>query len=294
MCIGGSSTASSPAAAPPRLPLPFTSASTSCLRTRPPRPVPGTCERSTSCSAAIRCTTGEYCRWGPPGRAAGSSAPDAAPAWPRPGTGELTPPPADPASRPGAGELTPPPADPASRPGAGELTPPPADPASRPGAGEPTRALDLDPASPSDTSGCDRPLPGSPAGPSRSAATPVAIRANTTPTSTAPPHPPRISVTTPLTGAGTSVSILSVEISQIVWSASIRSPACTRQPTTVPSTTDTPICGMVTSVSAPAPAPASAPPPEPAPAPTPSVREELTARLLDTFDAGKHHLFQGR
>jgi hypothetical protein len=34
-------------------------ASTSCLRTRPPRPVPSTWSRSMSCSAAIRITTGE-------------------------------------------------------------------------------------------------------------------------------------------------------------------------------------------------------------------------------------------
>ena len=48
-------------------------------------------------------------------------------------------------------------------------------------------------------------------------------------------------------GAGTSVSILSVEISQIVSSASTQSPACLRHSTTVPSATDTPICGIVTS-----------------------------------------------
>ncbi len=49
MCIGGSAAA----------PLPLTSASTSCLRTRPLRPVPVTDARSMSCSAAIRWTTGE-------------------------------------------------------------------------------------------------------------------------------------------------------------------------------------------------------------------------------------------
>src|SRR5215218_5947684 len=52
MCIGGS-------LAPP----PFSKyASTSCLRTRPPRPVPSTCSRSMPCSDAIRITTGEYRR----------------------------------------------------------------------------------------------------------------------------------------------------------------------------------------------------------------------------------------
>src|SRR3954471_11674471 len=49
MCIGGSSGAS-------------TWASTSCLRTRPPRPLPSTFARSMLCSAAIRMTTGEYLR----------------------------------------------------------------------------------------------------------------------------------------------------------------------------------------------------------------------------------------
>ena len=46
MCIGASAGASR-------------AASTSCLRTRPPRPVPCTVDRSMSCSAAMRWTTGE-------------------------------------------------------------------------------------------------------------------------------------------------------------------------------------------------------------------------------------------
>ena len=59
MCIGGSSGAA-----------PFSrNASTSCLRTRPPRPVPSTCSRSMPCSAAMRWTTGEYRRG--PERSAG-------------------------------------------------------------------------------------------------------------------------------------------------------------------------------------------------------------------------------
>ena len=48
MCIGASAGA------------PFSrKASTSCLRTRPPRPVPSTWSRSIPCSEAIRITTGE-------------------------------------------------------------------------------------------------------------------------------------------------------------------------------------------------------------------------------------------
>src|SRR6202043_1095474 len=83
----------------------------------------------------------------------------------------------------------------------------------------------------------------------------------------------RISVTTPDAGEGTSVSILSVEISQIVASASIRSPGSTRQPMTVPSATDTPIWGIVTSTKT-------------------SVGEELTASLPHSIDAGQHRLFE--
>ena len=70
---------------------------------------------------------------------------------------------------------------------------------------------------------------------------PLAILASTVPTSTVVSTVTRISATTPLTGAGTSVSILSVEISQIVSSAATRSPTSNRQATTVPSATETPI-----------------------------------------------------
>ena len=105
----------------------------------------------------------------------------------------------------------------------------------------------------------------------------TAIRARTSPTGTVASTGTRISVTTPLTGAGTSVSILSVEISQIVSSAAIGSPTPTRQATTVPSATETPICGIVTSTIV-----------------AGSVGEELTARLLDTLDRGQHRLLQRR
>ena len=83
----------------------------------------------------------------------------------------------------------------------------------------------------------------------------------------------RISANVPAAGAGTSVSILSVEISQMVCSASTWSPTATGQATIVPSATDTPIWGIVTSINV-------------------SVGEELTARLLDAVDAGQDGLLQ--
>src|SRR5438067_517108 len=88
------------------------------------------------------------------------------------------------------------------------------------------------------------------------------MRASTVPTSTVAPTSTRISDTRPLAGEGISVSTLSVEISTIGSSASIQSPTRLRQETIVPSATDTPICGMVTSTA------------------VGLVREELTARLL--------------
>ena len=75
----------------------------------------------------------------------------------------------------------------------------------------------------------------------------MSSRASTVPTSTVSPTATRISVTVPAAGAGTSVSILSVEISQIVASAAIVSPTATFHSTIVPSATDTPIWGIVTS-----------------------------------------------
>ena len=103
----------------------------------------------------------------------------------------------------------------------------------------------------------------------------VAIRARTTPTSTVVPTSTRISVTRPLAGDGTSVSILSVEMSQMVSSASTQSPGCLRHSTTVPSATDTPIWGMVTSTVV-------------------LVGEELTARLLHAIDARQQSLLERR
>jgi len=73
------------------------------------------------------------------------------------------------------------------------------------------------------------------------------IRASTVPTTTVSPSWTRISETTPDAGDGTSVSTLSVEISSSVSSASIVSPTFFDHFVTVPSETETPICGITTS-----------------------------------------------
>src|SRR5205807_4459712 len=91
----------------------------------------------------------------------------------------------------------------------------------------------------------------------------VSMRASTVPTSTVVPTSTTISARRPLAGDGTSVSTLSVEISTTISSASTQSPTRFFHSTTVPSATDTPIWGMVTSATA-----------------LPLVGEELTARLL--------------
>src|SRR3954447_12570522 len=104
----------------------------------------------------------------------------------------------------------------------------------------------------------------------------VAIRASTVPTSTVVPTSTTISATRPAAGDGTSVSILSVEMSTIGSSYSTQSPGSLRQPTIVPSDTDTPICGMTTST-----VPAL-------------VLEELTGGLLDAVDARQDRLLERR
>src|SRR3954453_2629882 len=76
---------------------------------------------------------------------------------------------------------------------------------------------------------------------------PTSIRASTSPTGTVTPTSTRISVTRPAAGDGISVSILSVEISTIVSSRSIQSPGRFFQSAIVPSATETPIWGIVTS-----------------------------------------------
>src|ERR1700733_9772474 len=211
MCSGGSSAS--------------TSARTSCLRTRPPRPVPGTCERSMLCSAAIRWTTGEYRRCPLAGAGAGS----------RDGEGD-----GDWDGVSGRVSLT-----------------------GSPSSGCGGEAAGASPA----------PLPPPPPLPLPPPPSAGAIRASTVPTSTVSSTGTRISATTPVTGAGTSVSILSVEISAMVASASTRSPGSTRHAMTVPSAADTPIWGIVTSTRV-------------------SVGEELTARLPHSIDTGQHRLLE--
>src|SRR5579875_172882 len=101
----------------------------------------------------------------------------------------------------------------------------------------------------------------------------------------------------PAVGAGTSVSILSVEMSHTVWSASTRSPASTRHATIVPSATETPIWGIVMSTSVAGSAPPGVRPVDSSacagirPA---SVGEELTACLLHAVDAGQDGLLERR
>src|SRR3954471_19822954 len=105
---------------------------------------------------------------------------------------------------------------------------------------------------------------------------PVSIVANTVPTSTVAPIPTSSDVTRPVAGDGTSVSTLSVEISTIGSPASPPSPTRLFPSTTVPSATDTPIWGIVTSTS------------------DTSVREELTARLLDVACLGQDRPLERR
>src|SRR4051795_11951689 len=132
-----------------------------------------------------------------------------------------------------------------------------------PGASSATSASDVPSADASPSEACGSPRLAS-----------VAMRASTTPTSTVVPTSTRISRTRPLAGASTSVSILSVEIEAMISSRSTQSPACFFPSTTVPSATDTPICGIVTST-----------------VPV-SVGEELTARLLDVVDLREHGLLE--
>ena len=106
-------------------------------------------------------------------------------------------------------------------------------------------------------------LPGAPVSISPAASRPPRSR-----------RPPRGSRSTrPLAGDGISTSILSVEMSQIGSSASTQSPGRLRHATIVPSATETPICGIVTSTEL-------------------SVCEELTARLLHVVELRQHGLLE--
>ncbi len=80
---------------------------------------------------------------------------------------------------------------------------------------------------------------------------PVSITAIRVFTGTVWPSSARISRTTPDAGEGTSVSTLSVEISTMISSASIRSPTDFVQRVMVPSDTLTPIWGITTSTTVP-------------------------------------------
>src|SRR4051794_35248125 len=104
----------------------------------------------------------------------------------------------------------------------------------------------------------------------------VSIVASTVPTSTVVPISTSTAVTRPVAGDGTSVSTLSVEISTIGSSASTQSPTRFFHSTTVPSATDTPIWGIVTSTS------------------VVSIGEELTARLLDVACLGQYRALERR
>src|SRR5207247_11192425 len=103
----------------------------------------------------------------------------------------------------------------------------------------------------------------------------VASRAITVPTSTVSPTPTMISATRPVAGDSTSVSILSVEIDAMISSAWTQSPTCFFHSTTVPSATDTPIWGIVTSINV-------------------SVVEELTACLPHVVDLRQYGLLERR
>src|SRR3954465_14969577 len=104
----------------------------------------------------------------------------------------------------------------------------------------------------------------------------VSIVASIVPTSTVVPTSTSTAVTRPVAGDGTSVSTLSVEISTIGSSASTQSPTRFLPSTTVPPATDTPIWGIDTSTS------------------DVSVREELTARLLDVACLGQDRPLERR
>ena len=104
----------------------------------------------------------------------------------------------------------------------------------------------------SSAAGAARAPPGAGAAAGSATAEPAgAITASSVPTSTVSPSATRISATTPSPGLGTSVSTLSVEISSSGSSWAIASPGCFSHFVIVPSETETPICGITTSICVP-------------------------------------------
>src|SRR6266849_3235387 len=76
----------------------------------------------------------------------------------------------------------------------------------------------------------------------------VSITASVAPTGTVCPSAVTIFAIRPAPGDGISVSTLSVEISTNAWSSTTMSPSLTSHFVIVPSTTLSPICGIVTSI----------------------------------------------
>ena len=178
--------------------------------TRPPAPVPGTVVGSTPCSPAMRATTGETKVRPFPADAA---------------TGAVV------ATAGGASALA---------AGTGWL-------AGSTGGGSAATTCS---ASGTGAAGCSGAVASGGAASGGAAASLPAgpIRPTSVPTSTVCPSATRISRRTPSPGLGTSVSTLSVEISSSGSSRAIASPGCLSHFVIVPSETDTPICGITTSI----------------------------------------------
>src|SRR6266550_4474195 len=223
-CTGAVNGAVAPAVAgaPPPAPPDEMTAITSAFVILPPLPVPAICARSRSCSFASRRTSGErICERGPRSGTVAAAAAAAA--------GAAA---AGAAAGAAGGEAD----DPSE-----EAAPPAGSPAgpvvgAAPEAGE-------EAASPE-------------AAPSPEAAAPASeISISAVPTGTVAPSSTRIFVTVPATGEGTSVSTLSVEISNRGSSRATASPSRLSHFRIVPSTIVSPSCGIwidVTSSSSPA------------------------------------------
>src|SRR5215218_8039457 len=195
-----------------------TNASTSSRRTRPPLPLPLTWLRSTSCSRASRRTSGDT-----PAAALPSPLPlpDRAAALSRPGRSLA------------AGRAS------GSSPWSWSASP--ACSASAPAPSSAVSCL-----------ACSRPAGASSASPAAGASAspppPPPITASSAPTSTVSSAWTLIDWRTPETGEGTSVSTLSVEISNRGSSASTWSPSCLSQRVIVPSVIDSPSSGILIGV----------------------------------------------